>query len=186
MLATLFVVAALAHPVVDSPWYMNKAARDSAATYRGHVEAYHQEFYSYEWAHTFAMLPVAGEWYVDKTSTGIRYSVARALAVALSTVGTVRTIKGSPNLGLNIGMIAGGIIGYFWLKADEISDVMHTTSERNEALVEKWGIKEPDIMPGSIRYPIRQWPDWVTKGPEAREPQKAREAVDKPLPTATK
>ena len=171
--------------VVDSPNYFNKTWRDSVAEYRGHVEAYHQEFYSYDWAMTFAMLPVAGEWYIDKTWTGIEYSLARTAAIAASTVGVVRLAEGKANTGLNIGLIAGGIIGYFLLKWSEISDVMHTISYHNEGLVEKWRIETPDIMPGSIRYPTKDWPDWVTAWPKPRHPERAREAVDKPLPAVT-
>src|SRR5437763_1777929 len=66
-------------PAVDTPSYWNKAWRDSVAEYRGRVEAYHQLFYSYDWGITFAMLPVAGEWYVDKTMTGVRFSIARVV-----------------------------------------------------------------------------------------------------------
>lgn len=182
MLATLILAGVLTAPAVDSPWYFDKAARDSAANYRGQVEAYRQEFVSYEWGHTFAMLPVAGEWYVDKTATGIRYSVARLGMVAISTVGAVRLIGNKPYLGLNVGLLAGGIVGWFALKASEISDVMHTISEKDEALVEKYQIKEQDIIPGSIRYPTKQWPAWITAGPEARKPERAREVVDRALP----
>ncbi|MDP4199602.1 MAG: hypothetical protein Q8922_13665 [Bacteroidota bacterium] len=170
----------------EAPKYFDKAYRDSIASYRGHLETYHQEFYSYDYGMSLAMLPVAGEWYVGKMGTGIRYSIARAATVALATVGTVRLLKGSPHLDLNIGMLAGGIIGYFALKWSEISNVMHSVSEKNEALVEQYQIAEPDIVPGSIRYPTRSWPEWITKAPEPRHPERAREAVDKPLPAASK
>lgn len=165
----------------DTPKYFNKAWRDSAAEYHGRVETYRQELFSYDWGMSMAVLPIMGESYVDKLGTGIRYSVARTAAVALATVGTVRLIRGSPYLGLNIGMLAGGIIGYFALKWSEISDVMQTVSEKNEALAEKWQIAEPDIAPGSIRSPTKPMPDWITHGPERRNPERAREAVDIPL-----
>ena len=168
----------------DTPKYFHKAYRDSAAEYHGRVEVYRQELYSYDWGMSMAVLPIMGESYVDKLGTGIRYSIARTAAVAVATVGTVRLIRGSPYLGLNIGMLAGGIIGYFALKSSEISDVMQTVSEKNEALAEKWQIAEPDIEPGSIRSPTKPMPDWITHGTERRDPQRAREAVDKPLPAA--
>jgi hypothetical protein len=169
----------------DSANYWNKTWRDSAANYRGRVEAYHQEFLSYDWGMTFGMLPVAGEAYVGKTGTGIAYLAARTAAVALGVVGTVRFIEGKPNFGLNLGMIAVGIFGYIGLKLSELADIRHTVSERNEDLVEKFGIETPDIEPHSILYPTKQWPDWVTSWPPAPPKVNPREAVDQPLPQVT-
>ncbi len=171
---------------VDSPNYMNPAWRDSVANYQGRLEAYHQEFYSYDWGMTFAMLPVIGEWYVNKTGTGIAYSAARLGALAVGTVGAIRLIGGKPNLGLNIGLLAGGIVGWFLLKWSEVSDVRHTISHLDENLVDKFGIVTPDIIPHSIRYPTKEWPDWVTSDPPARHPQDSKEAVNTPLPSASK
>jgi hypothetical protein len=185
LFAALSIPSAPNVPLVDSPDYFNKAWRDSAAEYRGRVEAYHQEFYSYDLAMTFAIVPVAGEWYVDKMWTGIGFSIARTAAVATAAVGGIRLIGGKSNTGLNIGLLAGGIIGYFLFKWWEISDVMHTVSHRDEDLVEKWRIATPDIAPGSIRYPTKEWPPWVTAWPESRHHEQAREAVDKPLPVIT-
>jgi hypothetical protein len=181
VLSALSVLASAAR-AQDTPKYFSKAFRDSTAEYHGRVEVYRQELYSYDWGMGMAVLPIMGESYVDKLGTGIRYSIARTAAVAVATVGTVRLIRGSPYLGLNIGMLAGGIIGFFALKSSEISDVMQTVSEKNEALAEKWQIAEPDIEPGSIRSPTKPMSDWITHGPERRDPRRAREAVDKPLP----
>jgi hypothetical protein len=182
--AVLIHFSPTGHPpvVVDSPAYRNKTWRDSAALYQGRVEQYRQTAYSYDWGMTFAMLPVAGEAYVDKTSTGIRFFAARVLMGAMSAVGAVRLIGGSAHTGLNIGLLLGGLAGYVILKLWEISDVLHTVSHQNEAFAENFHIATPDLIPGSIRYPTRSWPDWVTKAPEPRHPERAREAVDRPLP----
>ncbi len=169
----------------DSPNYWNKAWRDSVANYRGRVEAYHQEFLSYDWGMTFGMLPVAGEAYVGKMGTGIEYSAARAAAVALGVVGAVRFIGGKPNFGLNLGMIAAGLFGYVGLKLSELADIRHTVSERDEALVEKYRIEIPDIEPHSIRYPTKQWPRWVTSWPPVPPRANPRKSVDRPLPKVT-
>ena len=169
----------------DSANYLNKAWRDSVAHYRGRVEAYHQELYSYDWGMTFGMLPVVGEGiYLGKWSTGIEYSAARAVSIAIAAIGAIRLIGGKADIGLNIVMLVGGIAGYIGLKLSELADMRHTVSERNEALVEKFGIKTPDIVPNSIRYPEKQWPDWVTSWPPERHPQQSKEAVEKPLPKA--
>lgn len=190
MLAALLVVSALIHPVVDTPWYHNKSARDSAAIYQGHIEAYHQEVYSYDWAMTFTVPPIVGGalggWYVDKFKTGIVYSVAELVCVSATTWGIVRSALVKPTWELNIGLVAGGILGLIGVKWWEIHDFQHTVSHRNEALVEKWGLHENDVMPGSIRYPENKWPNWVTAHPEGRDPQEAREAVDRPIPAFTK
>lgn len=166
----------------DSASYWNKAWRDSVSDYRGRVEAYHQELYSYDWGMTFGMLPVAGEAYVGKMGTGIEYSAARAVVVAAGVVGVVRLIEGKPNFGLNLGLIAAGIFGYGGLKFSELADIRHTVSERDESLVEQYRIEIPDIEPHSIRYPEKQWPDWVTSWPPVPPKVNPREAVDKPLP----
>jgi hypothetical protein len=185
-----FVLAVLFAPwhsvlAQDSANYLNKSWRDSVANYRGRVEAYHQEFYSYDWGMTFGMLPVAGEAYVGKMGTGIAYSAARGAAVALGVVGAVRFIEGKPNFGLNLGMIAAGIVGYVGLKLWELSDIRHTVSKRDEDLVDEFGIETPDIEPHSIRYPTRQWPDWVTSWPPIPPKVKTREAINQPLPQIT-
>ena len=168
-------------PKVDSP-YLSKAWRDSVNNYAFRKEAYHQEYYSYDWAMLFACFPVLGENFVNQPMKGIEFSAVRLGLVGAATVGTVRLIKGSSNTPLNIGLLAGGIVGYVLVKWLEITDVMHTVSHLDEDLVEKFQIATPDIIPGSIRYPRKEWPDWVTTPPPAREPVRAREAIDKPLP----
>jgi hypothetical protein len=168
----------------DSANYLNKSWRDSVANYQGHVEAYHQEFYSYDWGMTFGMLPVAGEAYVGKMGTGIAYFAARIAAAAVGVVGAVRIIEGKPNFGLNLGMIGVSIFGYIGLKLLELTDIRHTVSERDENLVEKFRIETPDILPHSIRYPKKQWPDWVTSWPPTPPKVNPRESIDKPLPNA--
>ncbi|HWF45198.1 MAG TPA: hypothetical protein VG537_11195 [Candidatus Kapabacteria bacterium] len=174
-------------PAIDSPNYWNPAWRDSAAEYRGHLEAYHQEFYSYDFALSFTMVPLAGDIlgegvYLGKTWTGIEFLAARTAAVATATVGAVRLIGGKSNTGLNIGLLVGGLLIDGLLKWWEISNVMHTVSHQNEDLVDKWRIETPDIVPGSIRYPRKTWPAWITAWPEPRHPQNARGAVDQPIP----
>ena len=166
----------------DTASYLNPAWRDSVANYRGRVEAYHQELYSYDWGMTFGMLPVAGEAYVGKTNTGILYSAARAVSLGLAGVGVVRFAAGKPSLGLNLGMVAAGIVGYVVLKLSELSDIRHTVSRKNEEFVQEFGIATPDIVPQSIRYPTRQWPAWVTSWPPIPPRVESREAVEKPLP----
>ncbi len=166
----------------DSAKYLDKAWRDSVLSYEARPNSYHQELYSYDLGMTFGMLPIAGEAYVGKEGTGIVYSAGRFAAVAIGVVGAVRLIERKPILGLNIGMLVGGIAGYIGLKFSELADIRHTVSERNEDLVEKWQIATPDVEPHSIRYPTKDWPTWVTSTPEERHPQNAREAVDKPLP----
>ncbi len=167
----------------DTASYLNKAWRDSVANYRGRVEAYHQELYSYDWGMTFSMLPVAGEAYVDQMGTGILYSAARAASLALGAVGAVRFAEGKPSFGINLGMIAVGIFGYVALKLSELSDVRHTASHLNEHLVEEFRIATPDIVSHSIRYPTRAWPDSVTSWPPVPPRVNPREAIEKPLPT---
>jgi hypothetical protein len=107
----------------------------------------------------------------------------RVAALTVSTIGTIRLTRGYSGTEWNIGLIAAGLIGWGYLKLSEMSEVVHLVSERNEDLVEKWQIATPDIEPGSIRYPRKQWPDWVTTAPEARHPENAREAVDRPIPS---
>ena len=184
VLFVFFVLSALCPKAQaqDTANYLNKAWRDSVANYRGRVEAYHQELYSYDWGMTFGMVPVAGEAYVGKTGTGIGFSLARTAAVALSAVGLVRFIGGKSNFAVNLGMVAAGIFGYIGLKLWELADIRRTVSQKNEALVEEYGIATPDIMPHSIRYPTKTWPDWITSWPPARHPQMFREAVNEPLP----
>ena len=169
----------------DSASYLNKAWRDSVANYGGRVEAYQQELYSYDWGMTFGMLPVAGEAYVGKTGTGIAYFAARTAAVAAGVVGAVRFIEGKPSFGLNLGMVAVGIFGYVGLKLSELADIRHTVSERNEDLVEQFRIETADIEPHSIRYPSKQWPDWITSWPPIPPKVETREAINLPLPIVT-
>lgn len=176
------IVIAQTAPTVDTPNYWNQAWRDSVNEYHGRVEAYHQEFYSYDWGITFAMLPVMGEWYVDKTMTGVRFSIARGVSLGASAVGLMRMIGDKQPMALNVGLLAGGIVGWALLKWWEITDVVHTVSQRDEALVEKYRIETPDIEPRSIRYPTKEWPAWVTSGPEPRHPQQSKEAINKPMP----
>ena len=181
VLVVLLVFAPLAK-AQDSANYLNPAWRDSVAKYRGRVEAYHQELYSYDWGMTFGMLPVAGEAYVGKTGTGIFYSAARAVSLGLAGAGVVRFAAGKPSFGLNLGMVAVGIVGYIALKLSELSDIRHTVSYKNEDLVQEFGIATPDIVPNSIRYPTREWPTWVTNWPPIPPRVNSREAVEKPLP----
>jgi hypothetical protein len=193
MLHVLVLFASLSLPVtpnapaIDSPNYWNQAWRDSSAEYRGRLEAYHQELYSYDWALTFTMAPVVGDLggpglYLGKWGTGIEFFAARTAAVATATLGAVRLIGGKSNTGLNIGLLVGGLVIDGLLKWWEISDVMHSVSHSNENIVAKWRIETPDLVPGSIRYPTKTWPAWVTAWPEPRHPENARGAVDQPIP----
>jgi hypothetical protein len=184
VLALLIVAGDISAQVRDTiPNYWNKAWRDSVAEYQSRVTAYNMEHYSYDWARMFSFVPVAGEWYVDQTGKGITYAALRVASLAVSTVGTIRLTRGYSGTELNIGLIAAGLIAWGYLKWSEMSDVYHMVSIRNEDLVEKWQISTPDIIPGSIRYPRKEWPEWVTSGPPARDPQNAREAVDRPIPS---
>ncbi len=166
----------------DSTNYRSKAWRDSVLNYQGRLNSYRQDLYSYDWGMTLGMLPIVGEANVGKMGTGILYSAARTAAVAISVIGVVRLFEKKPSYGLDIGMLVGGIAGWFGLKFSELADIRHTVSERNEDLVEKWQIATPDIETHSIRYPTKDWPSSVTSTPEARHYERAREAVDKPLP----
>jgi hypothetical protein len=168
----------------DSTNFRSKIWRDSVLSYEQRLDSYRQEVYSYDLGMTLGMLPYFGESNVGKEGAGIAYLAARTAAVAVGVVGAVRLIEGKPYLGLNIGMIVGGLAGWVGLKFSELADIRHTVSERNEDLVDKWQIATPDIEPHSIRYPTKDWPTWITSTPEARHPQNAREAVDKPLPTS--
>jgi hypothetical protein len=169
----------------DTAKYLSKTWRDSVLTYEGRLQSYRQELYSYDLGMTLGMLPIVGESNVGKKGAGIAYFAARTVAVAIGVVGAVRLIEGKPSFGLDIGMLVGGLAGWVGLKFSELADIRHTISERNEDLVEKWQIPTPDIEPHSIRYPTKNWPAWITSTPEARHPQNAREAVDKPLPKVT-
>jgi hypothetical protein len=166
----------------DSANYRSKAWRDSVLNYEKRLDSYRQELYSYDLGMTLGMLPYFGESNVGKGGTGIAYLAARTAAVAVSVVGAVRLIEGKHYWGLNLGMIVGGIAGWVGLKFSELADIRHTVSERNEDLVDKWQIATPDIEPHSIRYPTKVWPTWITSTPEQRHYERAREAVDKPLP----
>jgi len=170
----------------EKAMYFNKAWRDSVAEYHGRLTAYQQELSSYDFAMSLAVLPVVGESYVDRTGAGFAFLGGRVLALAATTIGTVRLIEGKPTLPLNIGLIAGGLVSYYLLKLWEISDVMHSVSHENEALVKQYGIYTSDVEPGSIRYPQGNWPDSVTRWPESRRPKDARAAVDRPLPMSSK
>jgi hypothetical protein len=158
-LVTWVLLVLLANPgkpqAQEKPMYFSKPWRDSVAEYHGRLTAYHQELYSYDWATTFSRLPVAGEWYVDKTGTGIAFFAGRLLALSATTVGTVRLIERKSNTPLNIGLLAGGIVSYFLLKWWEVSDVMHTVSDKNEALVKEYNVNPADVEPGSIRFPSK-------------------------------
>ncbi len=168
----------------DSAKYLSKTWRDSVLNYQGRLDSYRQELYSYDLGMTFGMLPIMGESYAGKMGTGIAYFAARVATVAIGVVGAVRLIERKPSFGLDIGMLVGGIAGWIGLKFSELADIRHTVSERNEDLVDKWQIATPDIEPHSIRYPAKDWPTWVTSTPEARHPENAREAIDKPLPSS--
>jgi hypothetical protein len=137
------------------PMYFNKVWRDSVNEYHGRLTAYQQGLYSYGLAAALANLPVVGEAYVDKTGTGIAFFAGRLLALSATTVGTVRLIERKPDTPLNIGLLAGGIVSYFLLKWWEFSDVMHSVSDKNEALVKEYRVDTADIEPGSIRYPSK-------------------------------
>ncbi len=163
LLAALLASAALqlspidSHRVaaIDTPAYWSPVYRDSVAKYAGRLATYQAELYSYDMGMSAAMLPVAGEAYVNRPITGIAFSVARLGSLSASVVGAVRLIKGSPNTPLDIGLLAGGLVGVVLLKWWEISDVMHSISRINEDLVRKWRIATADVEPGSIRYPTR-------------------------------
>lgn len=183
-LMLLLLAGHLSAQVRDTiPNYWSKAWRDSVTDYERRLTSYRMEHYSYDWARMFSFLPVMGEFYVDRTAVGVRNVAMRVAALAVSAVGTIRLTRGYSGTEWNIGMIAAGLIGWGYLKFSEMSEVVHLVSERNEDLVEKWQIATPDIEPGSIRYPRKQWPDWVTTPPPPREPQNAREAVDRPIPS---
>ena len=139
----------------ETPMYFSKPWRDSVNEYHGRLMAYNQGLYSYNLATTFSRFPVAGEAYVDKTGTGIAFFAGRLLALSAATVGTVRLIEKKSDTPLNIGLLAGGIVSYFLLKWWEFSDVMHAVSDKNEALVKKYGVNPADIEPGSIRFPSK-------------------------------
>jgi hypothetical protein len=182
-----FVLLAVLVPLVklhaqDSTNYRSKAWRDSVLNYEGRLQSYRQELYSYDFGMTLGILPIVGESSVGKEGAGIAYFAARTATVAIGVIGAVRLIEGKPYVGLNIGMLVGGIAGYFGLKFSELADIRHTISEKNEDLVEKFQISTPDIEPHSIRYPTKDWPTWVTSTPERRRPEDARKAVDAPLP----
>ena len=164
LLALLFIPFR-ASDAQEAANYLNKAWRDSVANYRGRVEAYHQELDSYDWGMTFGMLPVAGEAYVGKLGTGLLYSGARGAALAVGTVGAIRLIGGKPSIATDLGMIGAGLVGYVALKLLELANIRHEVSHQNERLVQEFDIATPDIMPHSIRYPTRQWPDSVTSWP---------------------
>ena len=160
--------------------YRSKAWRDSADLYEGHKIAYEQELYSYDWGMTFGSLPIAGEAYLGNTTTGIEFMAGRVAMVAASIVGGIRLIEGKPTLGLNLGLLAGGIVGYIGLKLWELADIRHTVSERNEDLVDKFQIATPDVAPHSIRYPRKSWPDWVTSTPPVPPSVDSKAVIDGP------
>ena len=119
LLAALLASAALqlspidSHRVaaIDTPAYWSPVYRDSVAKYAGRLATYQAELYSYDMGMSAAMLPVAGEAYVNRPITGIAFSVARLGSLSASVVGAVRLIKGSPNTPLDIGLLAGGLVG---------------------------------------------------------------------------
>ncbi len=165
--------------------YRSKAWRDSVLNYQQRLDSYQQELYSYDLGMTLGIFPIFGEGYVGKEGAGIAYFAARTIAAAIGVVGAVRLIERKPSIGLDIGMLVGGLAAYVGLKFSELADIRHTVSERNEDLVDKWQIPTPDIEPHSIRYPTKDWPAWVTSTPKPRRPEEAREAIDKPLPKVT-
>ncbi len=167
----------------DSAKYLSKPWRDSVVNYEGRLATYRQELYSYDLGMTFGVLPVLGESYVGNRGAGIGYLVGRVTALAISVVGAVRLGESKPYVGLNVGTLFGGLAGWVALKFSELADIRHTVSERTENLVEQWHIATPDIEPHSIRYPTKDWPEWITSPPEARHPRNARD-VDKPLPSS--
>jgi hypothetical protein len=172
----------------DSTNYRSNAWRDSTLNYQQRLDSYHQDLYSYDMGMTFGMLPFVGDFvgenYVDKPGAGIAYFAARTIVAAIAVAGVVRLIERKPSIGLDIGMLVGGLAGEVGLKFSELADIRHTVSERNEDLVDTWQIPTPDIEPHSIRYPTKDWPAWVTSAPEERHYENAREAVDKPLPSS--
>ena len=161
--------------------YWDPAYRDSVNNYAYRLNAYQFEILNYDLGFTLSMLPVLGQWYVDNTMKGIVYSGARAGALAVSTIG-VAGLFTKGNDWRDAGFAVGGLLVYGILKYLDISDVQHAISRNNEHIVEKFNIATEDIQPTSIRYPEKEWPDWVTTPPPAREPQPHREIFDKPIP----
>ncbi|HEY3876881.1 MAG TPA: hypothetical protein VGM92_15555 [Candidatus Kapabacteria bacterium] len=179
--ATVLVIVGSGNAAAQDTNYRSKTWRDSAEQYEGRKIAYEQELYSYDLGMTFGGLPIIGEAYVNKPITGIAFFAGRIVCTAASVFGAVRLIEGKPTLGFNLGLLLGGIVGYAGLKLWELADIRHTVSERNEHLVEKFQIATSDIVPHSIRYPTKDWPDWVTSTPPVPPKVDAKAVIDEPL-----
>lgn len=167
---------------IDSP-YFSARWRDSVANYQGRMLMYHEESLDYDLGFGLSFLPYIGSYYANHGSQGLTFAAERLGAVAIGGFGTYRFVTSSTIRPLDIGLAVLGIGAYIYLKVTEIQDVQHEISETNEMLVEKYQIATEDITPGSIRYPTRQYPEWVTgRRSPAREPRNAREAIEVAIP----
>ena len=162
---------------VDSP-YWNKHYRDSVNYYQGRLAAYHQEILSYDLAFAFSFLPFAAEFFLTKhTAKAGLYFFARTAAVAAMAIGTVGLIRAQGSEVVNVVYVAAGVAAYVFFKIAEMTEVQHDVSHFNESLVSEYRIATPDIDSGSIRYPVHQWPAWITTAPPARQPRSAHEVI---------
>ncbi len=162
---------------VDS-LYMSKQWRDSVNAYHGRLGAYHNELDSYDLARSLSFFPFAAEIFLTKqVPKAAVFFFARTAGAASTLVGTLGLLRGQGSALKNVVLVIVGVAAYVFFKITEINDVQHDISHINERLVDDFQIATNDIDTGSIRYPVRQWPLWVTQPPPARQPRSSQDVL---------
>jgi hypothetical protein len=158
--------------------YWSKQWRDSVNAYHGRLAAYEHELVSYDLAFAFSFLPFAADLFVTKNiPKAAVFFFARTGGAAATLVGTLGLVRGTGSALTNVVLVILGVATYVFFKITEINSVQHDVSRINERLVDDFQIATPDIDSGSIRYPVRQWPAWVTQPPAPRQPRSAQDVT---------
>jgi hypothetical protein len=161
----------------DKP-YWNQHWRDSVNSYQGRLKSYHNEIVSYDLAFAFSFFPFASELFLtDQVPKAAVFFFARTAGAASALVGTLGLVRGQGSALKNVVMVIIGVAVYVIFKITEINEVQRDVSHINERLVDDFQIATADIDTASIRYPVRQWPRWVTDPPPARHPQSAQDVL---------
>ncbi len=162
--------------------YWNQHWRDSVNAYNGRLKAYQNEIVSYDLAFAFSFFPFVSEYFItNQVPKGAVFFFARTAGAASTLVGTLGLARGQGSALKNVVMIIIGVAAYVFFKIAEINDVQKDVSHINERLVDDFQIATADLDTASIRYPVRQWPHWVTEPPPARHPQSAQDALRQPI-----
>ena len=165
---------------VDSP-YWNKQWRDSAIEYHQRLVRYRGTLLGYDNTFLLSLLPFAAEaGATGNVAKGALFFFARVAGGGAALTGALGLIKDQGSSLKNVVLTILGVAGYIFFKITEINDVQHDVSIHNEDAVAENHIALDDVEPGSIRYPERSWPNWVTAAPPTRKPLPASDVFRTP------